>query len=219
MIHKSKPKAEPPPKKVAVSKAVPKKKTVIEKVEKLLEPAEKVTPPDAVIVESTKIIDSGAPNEKYPYGIKFITANSVSYERYDNAKKRDKRFKVAAKDNIVESLDYKAAGATAVTATLPPPVPTPGAGKGPKLVTTAPVEPGVSRRVTPGAKIVEWRIARSVRVGQPGFFLQGGFYENKDGTGKFTVGAEEHFTDLHKAKLAKVAKLPPSDDPVITKVN
>lgn len=66
----------------------------------------------------------------------------------------------------------------------------------------------INKRITPGAHVDEWRIARSLRVGKPGFFLQGGYIEKKNGKKFFRVAEEEYFKSLHDAKKAHVAKLP-----------
>ena len=56
----------------------------------------------------------------------------------------------------------------------------------------------------------EWRIARSLRAAQPGFFLQGGFIEQANGRKYFRVAVEEHYKSLNDAKSAQVAKYPPA---------
>lgn len=80
--------------------------------------------------------------------------------------------------------------------------------KGKKKATPAPTtapapEPGVtpiSKRITPGAKIETWRIARSARVGQPGYFVQGGNYKKGPKGKEFTVGAEEYHKVISTAQ-------------------
>jgi hypothetical protein len=218
MANKTKPKVAaktaPKAKPVAEKKADPKAaKTAPAKVE---EPA-RATPPDTVIVESTTlkpVEDDGGPNETYPFGIQFTTSKGFSYERFKTAKIRDKRLSVVGKSESVCAVKYTPPGGIPKPAAAPAPVaPT---KPGPTLIKggTGQIQE-VNKRITPGAHIEEWRIARSVRVGKPGFFLQGGHYEKSNGHARFIVGEEEHFTDLRKAKEAKVAKLPPSDDPEV----
>ena len=79
---------------------------------------------------------------------------------------------------------------------------------GPKLVPAAEGATPINKRITPGAHVDEWRIARSLRVGKPGFFLQGGFIEKQNGKKFFRVAEEEHYISLNKAKEALVAKYP-----------
>lgn len=227
MANKTKPKVAaktaPKAKPVAEKKADPKAaKTAPAKVE---EPA-RVTPPDTVIVESTRIKaveDDGGPNETYPFGIQFTTSKGFSYERFKTAKIRDKRLSVVGKSESVCAVKYTPPGGIPKAPVVPESAQVtegaPGAGgkkPGPTLIKggTGQIQE-VNKRITPGAHIEEWRIARSVRVGKPGFFLQGGHYEKSNGHARFIVGEEEHFTDLRKAKEAKVAKLPPSDDPEV----
>ncbi|MGA7240326.1 MAG: hypothetical protein WBY44_31870 [Bryobacteraceae bacterium] len=82
----------------------------------------------------------------------------------------------------------------------------------PAKATPAPITPvaiaePTSKRVTPGAKISEWRIAASQRKGQAGYFLQGGSYELKpNGRNAFTVGSETFFEDKTAAYAALAAK-------------
>jgi len=149
-----------------------------------------------------KPTDSGGPNEAYPFGIQFTTASGVSYERFKTAKLRDKRLTVVGKSEKVSALDYRAIRDAKA----------PDAPKGPALV--PPAKGGdnvqaINKRLTPGAVATEWRVARSLRVGKPGFFLQGGYIEIRNGKKFFRCAEEEYFKSLHDAKTALVAKLPP----------
>jgi hypothetical protein len=60
----------------------------------------------------------------------------------------------------------------------------------------------VSKRVTPGAAIKEWRLRRSQRRAYQGFFVQGGHYSEANGARNFIVAVEERFSNLVDAKLA-----------------
>ena len=60
----------------------------------------------------------------------------------------------------------------------------------------APVAEATSKRITPGAAIAEWRVVRSQRTAQAGFFLQGGHFEMMpNGRNHFVCGAELFFED------------------------
>jgi hypothetical protein len=65
-----------------------------------------------------------------------------------------------------------------------------------------------NKRITPGTPTKEWRIRKSQRVGQPGFFVQGGEYRKVGSENQFFVGVEHNVAtmDAAKAKLAEVAK-------------
>jgi hypothetical protein len=187
----------------ASKKAAPTKKAAAKPAPK----PEAVTPPAQVIVEEVRpaaaLVEpdpATGPNQKFPYAIKVTDNGKIYFDRFKTAKERDRRRGALEKRvTAIENVDFAAAEAP----------------KGPTLVKGSGVaaDPSVSKRVTPGASIVYWRIARSVRVGQPGFFLQGGHDEKIGTRQRFVVGAEEHYTSYEKAKEMLVTKLPPSDDP------
>ena len=81
-------------------------------------------------------------------------------------------------------------------------------GGKPTQTIPAPKTPPVNKRLTPGAHVAEWRIARSLRVGKHGWFLQGGYIEMKAGRKMYRVAEEEFFKTLDKAKEALVKKYP-----------
>jgi hypothetical protein len=88
----------------------------------------------------------------------------------------------------------------AVATTLAPAA-TPKPAPKPELVpkAPAPVE-NINRRVTEGAEVKEWRTARSLRVKQPGYFAQGGYYKKGPRGNEFVVGEERHFTNLRECQ-------------------
>ncbi|MGA7234737.1 MAG: hypothetical protein WBY44_03600 [Bryobacteraceae bacterium] len=60
----------------------------------------------------------------------------------------------------------------------------------------AAIAEATSKRITPGAAIAEWRVVRSQRTAQAGFFLQGGHFEMMpNGRNHFVCGAELFFED------------------------
>jgi hypothetical protein len=69
-------------------------------------------------------------------------------------------------------------------------------------------KPLENRRITAGAEIKEWRIARSLREKQPGYFLQGGHFKRTSRGNSFIVGEEHHFKTHEEAKKALAAKKP-----------
>lgn len=175
------------------------KSKTVEKVEEP-SPAELASMAAAIAAK-----DDGGPNADYPFAIKFTTATGASYERYKTAKVRDKRLAVVGKSEAVEVVNFTA---PAPPQPGPDQKPTLVAGKAPKKK-----EPGsdvtqINKRITPGAHVDEWRVARSLRVGKPGFFLQGGYIEVVNGKKFFRVAEEEYFKSLTDAKTAMVAKLP-----------
>jgi hypothetical protein len=71
----------------------------------------------------------------------------------------------------------------------------------------APAAPeGMSKRVTPGTELREWRLVPSQRKAMPGFFLQAGYHSEVNGRNAFTVGFEQHFPDKASAAAALAAK-------------
>jgi hypothetical protein len=61
----------------------------------------------------------------------------------------------------------------------------------------------LSKRVTVGAKVAEWRVVPSQRKGMPGYFVQGGSYQMQaNGRNVFTCGAEMFFEDRDAAAIA-----------------
>ena len=79
-----------------------------------------------------------------------------------------------------------------------------------KSVAPAPASPWVeiSKRVTPGAAIDEWRIVRSQRAKTPGWFLQGGSYSFIGARNCFPVSQEIHFGDRAAALSALAERKP-----------
>ncbi len=67
-----------------------------------------------------------------------------------------------------------------------------------------------SKRVTPGAAISEWRVVRSQRTAQPGWFLQGGSYQMApNGRNAFVCGYESYHAEKAEA-FAALAKQTPA---------
>lgn len=99
-----------------------------------------------------------------------------------------------------------AAPPAASTKVEPPIAPAPPAVK-------LPPAPPVNRRITPGAKVTDWRVVRSLRASNPGYFLQGGHFQKTSRGNSFIVGEEFHFTELKKANEALAQKVPPKSKP------
>jgi hypothetical protein len=70
-----------------------------------------------------------------------------------------------------------------------------------------------NKRITPGAKVTDWRVVRSLRASKPGYFLQGGHFQKTSRGNSFIVGEEIHFTDLKRANEALAQKFPPKPKP------
>lgn len=108
--------------------------------------------------------------------------------------------------------------ATVAPVVAKPPVASP-------IVATTPAPPAVklppaaavreNRRITPGAKVTEWRVVRSLRAAQPGYFLQGGHFQKTSRGNSFIVGEEVHFKDIKAANEGRAAKTgsPKKDEP------
>ncbi len=74
----------------------------------------------------------------------------------------------------------------------------------------AAIAEATSKRVTPGAKIEEWRVVRSQRTAQAGFFLQGGHFKMMPtGRNHFIVGYESFHAEKSEA-FAALAKQTPA---------
>jgi hypothetical protein len=74
----------------------------------------------------------------------------------------------------------------------------------PEPVVTAPVAEALSKRITPGAEVKEYRIVVSQRRGQSGWFLQGGHFSGvaANGRNSFVCGVELFFADRKEAAAA-----------------
>jgi hypothetical protein len=83
-------------------------------------------------------------------------------------------------------------------------VPAPVAAPEPIVVTAPVVAEPVSKRVTVGAEVKEYRIVASQRKGLVGVFLQGGHYAGvaANGRNSFVVGVELFYADRKEAAAA-----------------
>ena len=109
---------------------------------------------------------------------------------------------------VSKGITPAAAAPPAAAPKMEPPVPPAPAVKLPP--------PPANKRITPGAKITDWRVVRSLRAGKPGYFLQGGHFQKTSRGNSFIVGEEFHFTELKKANEALAQKLPPKPKPAVT---
>ena len=157
-------------------------------------------PPTATPVESAEILpdlpkmstlSATGPSAKFPYGIRIKSGGKTAYERFKTAEARDLRLGALGKREEVAAVDHSAAQAEPEA-----PVKGPVAVPSPKSRKT---DPGANKRITPGAKISEWRPVKSLRKAEPGFFAQGGHYVQDGGLKRFIVGDEKLFSTMAAA--------------------
>lgn len=77
-----------------------------------------------------------------------------------------------------------------------------------QVVPDKPKVTNINKRITEGARIDTWRVARSLRVGMPGYFAQGGHYQATNRGNSFIVGEEKHFSELRAAQEYANSRLP-----------
>ncbi len=125
--------------------------------------------------------------------VKTTKANNTNKLMLTGKGKMPKRTKSEVITALVSELTAPVSVTSEVAVTAPVSAPvTPAPAPAP----VAAIAEATSKRITPGAAITEWRVVRSQRTAQPGFFVQGGSFQMQvNGRNHFVCGAELFFED------------------------